>query len=76
MSYTYPVTDKAALAAKLKADGGPAIDLTQTSGELPPEHGVHLKWSFANDVITIDMVSKPFFVSQGQIKSALDEFFK
>lgn len=75
MTFTYPVSDKVALAAKLKAEGGPAIDLSQTSGELPPQHGVHLKWVLANDAITIDVVSKPFFVSEGQIKSALDGFF-
>lgn len=75
MTYTYPVSDPVALAAKLKAEGGPAIDPTQTSGSLPPEHGVKLTWLLQSGNIQIIVASKPFFISYDQIKNGLDHFF-
>lgn len=74
-TYTYPCLDPAALAAKVLAAGGPKIDPTQTSGIIPPEHGVHMSYAIANGEIAISIQSKPFYVSDGQIKSALDGFF-
>lgn len=75
MTYVYPVLDKVALATKLKAEGGPDIDLNKTSGTLPPEHGVHLAYAVADSKITITVLNKPFFITNNQIKTALDEFF-
>lgn len=76
-TFSYPCPDPEALAAKVKAAGGPSIDPTQTSGELPPHEGVVLDYDFdaGAKTITFTVKSKPFFVPIGSIKSALDEFF-
>jgi hypothetical protein len=74
-TFTYPCPDPAALAAKILAAGGPKIDPTQLTGTLPVEHGVHMNYDDENGKITITVLSKPFYVSDGEIKSSLDKFF-
>lgn len=71
---TYPISDPVALAAKIKAEGGPSIDPTQTSGTAET-HGVHLTYVVTAGIITIAVASKPWYVSDAQISSALDGFF-
>ncbi len=41
---TYPLSDSAAIAAKVKAAGGPALDPTQATGQASAD-GVTLSWS-------------------------------
>jgi hypothetical protein len=74
-TFSYPCPDPVALAAKVKAAGGPTLDPTVMSDDLPPEHGVHLSYVIDAGTITIAVQSKPFYVPMGQIKDALDGFF-
>lgn len=76
-TFSYPCPDPEALAAKVKAAGGPEIDPSQTTGELPPHDGVTLNYDIDTNAktITFGVVKKPFLVPLSSIKHALDEFF-
>jgi hypothetical protein len=73
-SKTYLMADPAAIAAKVKAAGGPQLDPTQPTGEASAE-GVTIGWSIANNVITITVIDKPWIVSYGTIWSHVDSLF-
>jgi hypothetical protein len=68
---TYPLVDPAALAAKVKAAGGPAIDPTQPSGKATAE-GVTVDWLIAKDQIMITIVNKPWIAPYAAIWSHID----
>lgn len=74
MTYSYPMPDPAAAAAKIKAAGGPFIDPTQPTGTAST-HGVNLAWAIADGKIDITPTHKPWYVTDDQIKSGLDKFF-
>jgi hypothetical protein len=52
--------------AKFTANG-----LSLTSGTLPTEHGVSLSYVVDGLVVTITVLSKPFFVSVAMIESGV-----
>jgi hypothetical protein len=68
---TYPLFDPAALAAKVKAAGGPAIDPTQPSGKATAD-GVTIGWSITRGEIVITIFSKPWIVPYAAIWSHVD----
>jgi hypothetical protein len=68
---TYPLVDPAAVAAKVKAAGGPAINPAQTSGTASAD-GVTIGWTTPEDHILITIVSKPWIASYGMIWSHID----
>lgn len=65
-SRSYRISDPAAIAAKVKAAGGPPIDLTQPSGRATAE-GVTLGWTMGMGQIVITILSKPWMVQNGMI---------
>lgn len=73
-TFTYPCPDPAALASKISALGGPALDPTKLTGEIV-EHGVHLDYDDEAGEVTVTVKSKPFYISEDQIKSGLDKIF-
>ncbi len=74
MSRTYPLLNPTATAAKILAEGGPAIDPSQTTGSVET-HGVKLAWTIADGQITVTVVSKPWIIPMAQIIGELDRFF-
>jgi hypothetical protein len=68
---TYPISDPASIAAKVKAAGGPAIDPTQATGQASAD-GVTIGWSITNGKILITIISKPWIVSSSTIWSHID----
>ena len=68
---TYPLLYPAALAAKVKAAGGPAIDPTQSFGKAAAD-GVTVGWLIANGQIVITILNKPWIVSYEAIWSHID----
>jgi hypothetical protein len=75
-SKTYPITQEKAQAASaaLLAETGVAIDATAGSGTLTIHH-VDLAWTNENGLLTINVVSKPFYVSCSDIFGPLDKYF-
>ena len=73
-SKTYPLTDPAVLAQKVKAAGGPALDPTQPTGTASKK-GVIISWSIAGGSITITVESKPWIVSWGTVWEHVDSLF-
>lgn len=73
-SRTYPLTDPAALAAKIAAAGGPQIDPTQSTGRAS-SHSVTLAWSITPGTITIEIVAKPWVIPCGAVYEHLDALF-
>lgn len=73
---TYPLKPDEALAicAKIQSESGITIDPTAPTGTTST-HGVNLAWSIANSTITINVISKPFFISCSTIYSQLDNLF-
>jgi len=70
-SRSYRISDPAAVAAKVKAAGGPAIDLTQPSGSATA-NGVTLGWTVGMGQIVITILSKPWIVQNGMIWSHIE----
>jgi hypothetical protein len=68
---TYAISDPAAIAAKIKAAGGPAIDTTQAEGQASAD-GVTLGWKMSSGEIEITVISKPWVVPYGTIWSHVD----
>jgi hypothetical protein len=68
---TYALPDPAAIAAKVKAAGGPAVDPTQSSGEASAD-GVTLGWSISQGQILVTIVRKPWMVPYSAIWSHVD----
>lgn len=70
-SRSYQISDPAAIAAKVKAAGGPPIDLTQSSGRATA-NGVTLGWTMEPGQIEITILSKPWIVQNGMIWSRIE----
>jgi hypothetical protein len=73
-SRSYPLTDPTALAAKIAAEGGPAVDPTQATGEATGK-GVTLGWTIVGGMITITIINKPMLVPASFIWSKIDALF-
>ncbi len=71
---TYTLTDPAAVAAKVKAAGGPAVDPTQVTGRASAD-GVTLSWSIGEGQILVTIVQKPWMISYSAIWSHVDAVF-
>jgi hypothetical protein len=65
---TYALSDPAAIAAKVKAAGGPALDPTQATGQASAE-GVTLSWSIHQGQILITIIQKPWIVPYSAVWS-------
>jgi hypothetical protein len=72
---TYPLIDPAALAARVKAAGGPAIDPTQSSGKASAD-GVTIGWRIVKDQILITIVNKPWIATYAAIWSHVDDILQ
>lgn len=70
----YALINPVAIAAKIKAAGGPAVDPTQASGEASAD-GVTLSWSVVRDQVLITIVQKPWMIAYGVIWSHVDAIF-
>ena len=71
-SRSYRISDPAVIAAKVKAAGGPPIDLTQSSGRATA-NGVTLGWTMGPERIQITILSKPWIVQNGVIWSHIED---
>jgi hypothetical protein len=67
----YALADPAAVAAKIKAEGGPAIDPTQAEGQASAD-GVTLGWKMSSGAIEVTVISKPWVVPYGTIWSHVE----
>ena len=65
------MSDPAAIAGKVKAAGGPAIDTTQAIGKATAD-GVTIGWSIREGEIVITILSKPWIASNNSIWSRID----
>jgi hypothetical protein len=70
-SRTYALSDPAAVAAKVKAAGGPALDPTQATGQASAD-GVTIGWSISQGQILVTILSKPWVVPYSEIWSHVD----
>jgi hypothetical protein len=68
---TYLLLDPAAIAAKVKAAGGPALDPTQGKGQASAD-GVTLSWSVNQGQILITILRKPWMIAYSAIWSHVD----
>ncbi len=68
---TYSLSDPVAVAAKVKAAGGPALDPTQATGEASAE-GVTLRWSIGQGQILVTILRKPWIIPYSAIWSHVD----
>lgn len=68
---TYSLTDPAAIASKVKAAGGPALDPTQPKGVASAD-GVTLSWSISRGQILITILRKPWMIAYNAIWSHVD----
>jgi hypothetical protein len=73
-SKNYLLTDPAALAAKVKAAGGPQLDPTLPTGEVSGD-GVTIGWEITDTRISITVLSKPWFVPWGVLWGKIDALF-
>ena len=73
-SKVYPIPDPVAIAMKVKASGGPALDPSQPSGQASAD-GVTLSWVIEAGNITITLLKKPFFVPESTVWSHVDQLF-
>jgi hypothetical protein len=68
----YAMLDPVAVAATVKAAGGPALDPTQATGQASAD-GVTLSWSILRGQILVTIVGKPWVVPYSTIWSHVDE---
>jgi hypothetical protein len=68
---TYRLSDPAAIAAKVKAAGGPALDPTEAMGQASAD-GVTLSWSINQGQILITIIRKPWVIAYSAIWSHVD----
>jgi hypothetical protein len=68
---TYSLSDPAAIAAKVKAAGGPALDPTQAVGQASAD-GVTIGWSVSPGKILVTIISKPWVAPYSAIWSHID----
>lgn len=71
---TYTVTDPVKLSERFAQFHIPGVDFTKPTGDVEV-HGCKLGWQTAVNAVTITVLSKPFYVSYGQIWNALSELF-
>lgn len=67
-SQIYTIFDVPALAARIRAAGGPQIDPSETTGEAEAD-GVTLRWSVSGNQITVTIVHHPWIISESTIWS-------
>jgi hypothetical protein len=63
-----------AIAAKVKAAGGPALDPTQTAG-MASADGVTLSWHILGGQILVTVVQKPWMIAYSVIWNHVDAIF-
>jgi hypothetical protein len=68
---TYALPDPAAIAAKVKAAGGAAVDPTEATGQASAD-GVTLSWSIHQGQILVTIIHKPWMVPYSAIWSHVD----
>jgi hypothetical protein len=68
---TYVLSDPAAIAAKVKAAGGPALDPTEPTGQASAD-GVMLGWSINQGQILVTIIRKPWMMPYSAIWSHVD----
>ena len=68
---TYALPDPAAIAAKVKAAGGPLFDPTQSTGQASAD-GVTLGWSISQGQVLITIIRKPWMIAYSAIWSHVD----
>lgn len=73
-SKTYPIPNPAAVAEKIKAAGGPQLDITKPTGEASGD-GVTLSWNISDGYVTVSIVKKPFYVPESTVWSHADTLF-
>jgi hypothetical protein len=71
----YAMSDPVAVAAKLKAAGGPAVDPTQTAG-MATADGVTLSWHILGGQIFVTIVQKPWMIGYSTIWNHVDSIFQ
>lgn len=67
-------TDRSAIAARIKAAGGPLIDITQPTGQASGD-GVTIGWCISGPVVTITLISKPWIIPVSTIWEHVDSIF-
>lgn len=68
---TYVIGDPVVVTAKVRAAGGPAIDLNQAIGEASAD-GVTIGWNICKGEIVITVLHKPWIVQYGAIWSHIE----
>lgn len=68
---TYRLSDPAAIAAKVKAAGGPALDPSQATGQATAD-GVTLGWAISPGQILVTIIRKPWVIAYSAIWSHVD----
>lgn len=63
--------DPVAVAAKVKAAGGPVLDPTQAAGQASAD-GVILSWSILQGKILVTILQKPWMIPYGTIWGHVD----
>jgi uncharacterized Fe-S cluster protein YjdI len=71
---TYTITNRQAIIDKIESIGGPKIDVSQSTG-IARADGVSLHWMLSGDTVTINIVSKPWLVSEARIWEHIDSVF-
>lgn len=70
-SKTYVMSDPAAVAAKVKVAGGPALDPSRVTGQAS-ENGVTLGWSINEGQVVVTILRKPWMIATSAIWSRVD----
>lgn len=65
-SRTYYVPDLPAAADRIRAAGGPLIDLTKPAGQARAD-GVTVSWVIEGQQVTLTLVSKPWIIPASTI---------
>jgi hypothetical protein len=68
---TYPLSDPASIAAKVKGAGGPEINPSQAAGQATAD-GVTLGWTISPGQILVTIIRKPWVIAYSAIWSHVD----
>jgi len=68
---TYRLSDPAAIAARVKAAGGPALDPSEATGQATAD-GVTLGWTISPGQILVTIIRKPWVIAYSAIWSHVD----
>jgi len=71
-SKTYRLSDPGAIAAKVEAAGGPALDPSQATGQATAD-GVTLSWAISQSQILVTIIRKPWMIANTAIWNHVDE---